>query len=281
MANAEQALRWNGDTGRRWVAERERHHAVRRSLTPHLLRAAALAPGDRVLDVGCGCGETTIAAARSVGPGGAVDGLDLSAPALAVARESAAAAGVPGIRFVQGDAQTHPLAPAGFDVVLSSFGVMFFEDPDAAFANLRSGLRPAGRLAFLCWQDEASNEVFALAPRAVAAHATLPPGGGDGDAFTDPWRIGDLLVRAGFVDVRVEGRREPARLGSDVDDVLGYLRGTSRVRELLGRLDDQRTVERVLDALTEDLTARRRADGVWVEAAVWLVTAVAPPAGSR
>ncbi|WP_460806743.1 class I SAM-dependent methyltransferase [Micromonospora zhanjiangensis] len=86
MANLEQARRWNGETGRRWIAQRERHHAVRRLLTPHLLRAAALGSGDRVLDVGCGCGEVTIEMARSVRPGGEVYGLDLSGPALDVAR---------------------------------------------------------------------------------------------------------------------------------------------------------------------------------------------------
>ncbi|GAB3806353.1 hypothetical protein GCM10027605_34280 [Micromonospora zhanjiangensis] len=184
----------------------------------------------------------------------------------------AADAGVPGIRFVRGDAQTPPLSPATFDVVVSSFGVMFFEDPDAAFAHLGSVLRPGGRLAFLCWQDERHNEVLGLAPRAVAAHAAVV-GGDDLDLFADPWRIGDLLVRAGFGNVRVRGRREPARLGSDVADVLGYLRETSRFRDLLQRLDDQRTVDRAIATLARELAARQRADGVWVEAAVWLVTA--------
>jgi SAM-dependent methyltransferase len=232
VVNAEQARRWNGDAGRRWIAQRERHMAVRQRLTPHLVRAAAISPDDQVLDVGCGCGETTIAAARSTGPGGGGLGLDLSGPMLEVARRLAAEAGVGNVRFVQGDAQVCPLPPAVFDVVISSFGVMFFDDSAAAFVNVLSGLRPGGQLAFLCWQDELRNEVFSVPLRAFMAHTKLS-GGAGGDVFDDSRRVSDLLAGAGFVDVRVVGVHEPARIGSDVADVMGYVRDTSRVRELM------------------------------------------------
>lgn len=106
-ANVAQAQRWNGETGRRWISQRDRHAAVRERLTPRLLEGAAIAPGDRVLDVGCGC-EPTVAAARAAGPGGRVLGLDLSAPILAVARRFAAGSGVANVDFREGDAQTYP-----------------------------------------------------------------------------------------------------------------------------------------------------------------------------
>jgi SAM-dependent methyltransferase len=237
VANAWQARRWNGDAGRRWIAQRERHVALRQRLTPHLLRAATISPGDRVLDVGCGCGEPTIEAARATGPDGGVVGLDLSAPMLAVARRLAAEAGVGNVRFVQGDAQACPLAPAVFDVVISSFGVMFFDDPATAFANILSRLRPGGRLAFLCWQGELCNEVFG--------------------------------------DVRVVAVHEPARIGSEVADVMGYVRNTSRVRELTAELDDQALASRVFATMAAEFAARRIPGGVWVDAAAWLVTAAA------
>src|SRR5438477_1596036 len=167
--NAVAAERWNGDSGRNWIAHRERHVTVRQGILPHLWRAAASRPGDRVLDVGCGCGETTIEAARAADPGGAL-GLDLSAPMLEVARELAAGAGRANATFVQGDAQVYPFPPATYDVVISCFGVMFFADPAAAFGNLARALRPGGRLAFLCWQDDSVNEMFGLPLRAFHGH---------------------------------------------------------------------------------------------------------------
>ncbi|HET6344250.1 MAG TPA: class I SAM-dependent methyltransferase, partial [Myxococcota bacterium] len=155
--NEAQAERWNGDSGRRWVAERERHATLRQPLMPHLFAAAAITPGDRVLDVGCGCGESSVQAAAL---GGVVTGIDFSAPMLA------AASRVSNVDYILADAQTYPLPEAGFDVVISSFGVMFFEDPAAAFANFHRCLRPGGRLAFLCWQGQSRYEVVSIPLRA-------------------------------------------------------------------------------------------------------------------
>lgn len=275
-ANVTQAQRWNGETGRRWISQRDRHAAVRERLTPRLLEGAAIVPGDRVLDVGCGCGEPTVAAARAAGPGGHVLGLDLSAPMLTVARRFAAGSGVANVDFREGDAQTYPLPPAGFDVVISSFGVMFFDDSCAAFGNLRRALRPGGRLAFLSWQDGLRNEVFAIPLRVLRRHGAAVDAATGDDLFADPDRITALLTEAGFADVHVAAVREPARLGSDVADVMSYVRETTRVRDLLARLPDARTVDRVLAATAEQFAARERPDGVWVTAAAWLVTARAP-----
>lgn len=288
IANLGQARRWNGDTGQRWLAERARHAAVRERLIPHLLRGAAIAPGDRVLDIGCGCGESTVAAARAAGANGRVVGLDLSDPLLTVARRTAAVtephavavdaaatdAVAANIEFRRGDAQTYPLLAAAFDVVISSFGVMFFDDPTAAFGNLRAALRPGGRLAFLSWQDELRNEVFAIPLRVLDRHGGL--GAPTDDPFSDPGRVTALLTDAGFTRIDVESVHEPARIGSDVDDVMTYIRQTTRVRDLLGRLPDAATVNRVLAAMAEQFTAHRSRDGVWVTAAAWLVTAHAP-----
>lgn len=174
-ANAEQARAWNGGNGQHFVAENARH---RRTLEPHtarLLAAAGIQPDERVLDIGCGCGDTTIRAARSA-PGGDALGVDLSAVMLAEARRLAAREHLGNVRFEQADAQVHPFQAAAFDVAMSRFGVMFFGDPAAAFANVAAALRPGGRLAFVCWQDPAKVEFFSLPLLAIAPYVSLPAG---------------------------------------------------------------------------------------------------------
>lgn len=270
MANEEQQRRWNGETAARWLAHRDRHAAVRERLLPHLWRAAAIEPAEKILDIGCGCGDTTLAAARHAGHTGEATGVDISTPLLDQARRAAARTPVTNACFVQADAQVHPLPPAHYDIAISSFGVMFFDDPVAAFANIRRALRPGGRIAFLCWQNHLSNEVFAIPLRAFTAnHHGLDD---LDDTFTDPARIRAILTEAGYTGTRIDEVHEPARLGADVADVMAYVRGTSQVRGLLARLDDA-LAERVLATTADAFTNRQRPDGVWVEAAAYLVTA--------
>ena len=294
--NAAQVQRWNGESGRYWIAHRERHLARHQSLVPHLFGAAAIAPGERVLDIGCGCGTTTILAARAAaaaaagpgasgtGPGwswrspgeqgasGRAVGLDVSGPMLEVARRRAAEAGAVNAGFVQGDAQACPLRPAACDVMISSFGVMFFEDPAAAFANIAAALRPRGRLAFMCWQDDMLNELFAIPLRAFGAVMDLP-GPAGGDLFGDPRRLTQLLSAAGWENIHIEAVSGPAWMGSDVTDVMSYVRGMPMIRNLATDLGDQALTERVLATVAEQYAARQHLDGVWVHAAAWLVTA--------
>lgn len=277
--NAAQAQRWNGASGQYWIEHRERHLAEHQNLTPHLFRSAAIAAGERVLDVGCGCGDTTIMAARSAGGparatpdrSGIAVGLDLSAPMLAVARRLAGQAGTVNARFVRGDAQARPLRRAAFDVVISNFGVMFFGDPRAAFASLGATVRPRGRLVFLCWQDETRNELFSIPLRAFGAYVRLP-GPSAGDLFADPGQITELLHGTGWEDVQVASVNESAWLGSDVGDVMSYVRGMPTTRALAVRLDDP-LLTKVLATIEEQYEARQHPDGIWVTAAAWLVTA--------
>ena len=284
-ANAAQAQRWNGESGRYWIAHRQRHLAGHRHLLPHLFGAAAISPGERVLDVGCGCGATTIAAARAArglaaaeprvpggGEPGSAVGLDLSRPMLDVARSLIAEADVANAGFVQGDAQVCPLRPESCDVMISSFGVMFFDDPAVAFASMAAALRRRGRMAFLCWQHDMHNELFAIPLRAFAAHMRLP-GRAAGDLFTEPRRVTELLSGTGWGDIRVDAVSEPAWMGSDVADVMSYVRGMPMIRNLAVGFGNEAQTETVLAAIAEEYAARERPDGVWVRAAAWLVTA--------
>jgi SAM-dependent methyltransferase len=268
-ANAEQARRWNGDSGRNWIAHRERHLAGHQRLVRHLFAAAAICPGEHVLDVGCGCGETTIAAARAARR---ALGLDLSGPMLRVARRLAAEAGTANASFVQGDAQAGPLRPGYWDVVISSFGVMFFADPAAAFAIIAAAMRRPGRLAFLCWQGGPDNELFAIPLRALLAGAPRPVPADD-SPFEDPRQVSGLLSAAGWEGIRIDAVRELAWMGSNVADVMGYVRGMRMVRNLTAELGDEALAGPALADIAEQYEARQRPDGVWVQAAAWLVTA--------
>jgi SAM-dependent methyltransferase len=277
--NAAQAQRWNGASGQYWIEHRERHLAEHQNLTPHLFRSAAIVRGEQVLDVGCGCGDTTIMAAQAAGGpprlkprmAGSAVGLDLSAPMLAVARRLAAQAGAANAQFVRGDAQACPLRRATVDVVISNFGIMFFDDPGTAFAGLAAATRPHGRLAFLCWQDDTQNEVFAIPLRAFGVHTRLPEPSAS-DLFLDPGQITELLSGTGWRDVRVAPVNEPTWIGSDVTDVMSYICGMPVIRTLAANLDPVLTA-RVLTAIEEQYGARQGPGGIWVQAAAWLVTA--------
>jgi ubiquinone/menaquinone biosynthesis C-methylase UbiE len=297
LANAVQADRWNGETGRYWVEHRERHVVEQRNLTPHLFRAAEISQGERVLDVGCGCGETTIRAAQIATSGtakrvatwkrvaswsprrdepgltaGAV-GVDLSRPMLDAARKLVTPFRTKNVRFVLGDAQVYPFPPNSFDVVISSFGVMFFNDPNVAFEHLATAIRPDGRLVFLCWQDGTRNEVFELPLRVFSDYMPLPGPGVNG-LFVNPPEIRDLLISSGWKDIDITPVNEKARVGSDIYDVMSYVRGMPSIRRLTANFKDQAIRDKILDAVKEEYAKREDSDGVvWVNASAWLVSA--------
>ena len=160
--NADQIAYWNADAGEVWAVFQQPLDA---QLEPHGLKAIeALAPraGERIVDVGCGAGQTSLALAQAIGSIGTIVGCDISQPLLAMARRRAADAGVDNVSFIEADVQTHIFSPSIFDAVFSRFGVMFFADPPLAFVNVRRGLRPGGRLAFVCWRAPAENMFMTL-----------------------------------------------------------------------------------------------------------------------
>lgn len=271
--NAEQAEDWNGASGREFVSQRERHERMLGRLRARLLAAAAIQDGEHVLDVGCGCGETTTLAARAAGSGHAL-GADFSRIQVAEARRLAAAAGVANARFEVADAQVHPFGAGAFDVVLSSFGVMFFDDPAAAFGNLRTALRRGGRLAFACWRTRAENPVFTTGFAEAAAVLGLRQVPEPGAAFSlsSTGRAGALLSGAGFGGIEFARADEPMLIGRDVDDALEYERASPAATEILAGLSPAQACE--LTTLVRDrLMAYASPGGVTMPGAAWLVTA--------
>ena len=170
--NAQQATYWNEGAGPTWV---ELQAPLDRQLAPlgqAAMAALAPKPGERILDIGCGAGNTTLELARAVAPDGRVTGADISHTLLEVARRRGA--DMAGVRFVEADVQVHSFEPGGFDAVFSRFGVMFFSDPTAAFVNIRRALKPGGRLAFVCWRTPAENPIMSL-PMAASRQGARHP----------------------------------------------------------------------------------------------------------
>ena len=273
--NAEQAEDWNGASGREFIEQRGRHEQMLGRLRARLLAAAQIQDGENVLDVGCGCGEMTILAARATRSGHAL-GADFSRIQVAEARRLAAAAGVANARFEVADAQVHPFGAGIFDVVLSSLGVMFFDDPAAAFANLRKALQRGGRLAFLCWRTRAENPVFTTGFAEAAAVLGLREKPGPSAAFSlaDTGRVGALLSSAGFGGIEFAQADELMVIGRDVDDVLEYERASPAATEILIGLSPAQAAE-LTRQVRDRLAAYASPGGVAMPGAAWLVTAQA------
>jgi SAM-dependent methyltransferase len=277
IVNTAQAEAWNGYEGGHWADHHDRYDAVNRGFNEPLLTAAAIGERDRVLDVGCGNGQLTRLAARRARRG-RVSGIDLSAPMLRRARDSAAGEGITNLTFEQGDAQVHPFPAAAFDVVVSRFGVMFFADPVAAFANIGRALRPGGRLAFLSLRDMSQTDLGAVFT-AVRGHLPPAPAAAPGAvgpaSLSEPARVHEVLTGAGFTEVEHRPVEADQMWGRDAEDAAGFLGAWGPVRFMLTRVDEA-AAARFRTALTAAMRAYEKPGAVLLRGAAWLVTAVRP-----
>jgi ubiquinone/menaquinone biosynthesis C-methylase UbiE len=286
--NSEQVEYWNGDVGRKWARNQDRLDRAFRPLTAALIEGAALRPGERAIDIGCGCGELSLALARSLGAEGRVLAVDVSRPMLERAR-SRPGTRDPGqavIEWQEADAAAAFFAPGGFDLLVSRFGVMFFADPVGAFRNLRRALRPGGRMVMLCWRPLHDNPWVAV-PRAamlqvLPAPAPIAPDAPGPFAFADAARVGAVLARAGFTEVAsvavdaalevVEGVGETA-----LEAAVQFVTEVGPASALLRDVDEDSRGHAV-EAVREALRGRAQEGRPSLDSACWIYTAVNPAA---
>ncbi len=274
--NADQIAYWNGPAGQRWTDRQASQDVLLAPVSELLIDRAGVKAGERVFDVGCGCGGTAIALAQLVGPSGHVLGIDISAPMLARARQ-VAPDGLP-VEFVQADATVFPFSPESFDLLASRFGVMFFAEPAAAFANMRRALKPSGRLAFACWREPRENPWMMAPLQAVYRHVPkLPPQGPDDPgpfAFASEARVHRILSEAGFTGIAMEA----CPLSLDIAIGRGLDAAVEAVQEigpahraLEGHPAEVR--EAAKNSIRETLAPFVRGNMVALGGSIWIVTA--------
>ncbi len=277
--NADQIAFWNGPGGQRWVNRQQTQDVVLAPISAAVIARAAVRSGERVVDIGCGCGGTALELGKLVGPAGHVLGLDVSAPMLARAAERLPP-GLP-VEFVQSDATTYSFPPGGADLLFSRFGVMFFADPARSFANLRTALRPGGRLAFACWRAPRDNPWMMLPLQAAYEHVPKLPQLGPEDpgpfSFADDERVRRILGTAGFRSIGLV----PLDLALDIASGGGLDAAVAAALEIGATsraLDGQppETYAAVADSIRRVLVPHKRGTAVPLGAAIWLVTATSP-----
>lgn len=274
-SNQDQIDYWNGPTGEKWAKYQSEMDRNLADATAGLMKLAAPRPGERVLDIGCGAGEISWRAAEAVGPAGKVLGVDISRPLLNQARSHGSASNV---RFEEADASVYPFKPE-FDLIISRFGVMFFDDPKSAFANIRKAAAKDARLAFICWRPAKDNEWTTLPMEAAKPHlpeqpAPEPHAPGP-FAFADAERLKGILRGAGFADVNIEKLDGVMDLGPDAGHAGFQMTNLGPVSRAL-RDENEETRAKVLAAVTAAFTKfQKPGKNVAPGIACWLVSAKA------
>ena len=280
FTNSEQIEYWNDRAGPNWVKFYKKLDGQIGNIGKIAINRASVTPGQCVLDIGCGCGDSSLELARRVGPNGAVCGVDISYPMLEQAVRRAALEPTLKLEFQRQDAQTADFPTAAYAHVFSRFGAMFFEDPIAAFTNIRKALALDGRLTFICWRPLDENPWMAI-PLGVAGQFVeppepLPPGAPGPFAFADGERARQILDSAGYSDVTLEALDEPLYLSGPgtAEEAAAHATQMGPVARVLGE-SDKATVKQVEAALVETLTPYYDGAGIRMASACWIVSAQA------
>ncbi|WP_422026444.1 class I SAM-dependent methyltransferase [Pyruvatibacter mobilis] len=273
--NEDQKTFWNGQGGETWVSGQEEMDRFLAPFSDELMVHAAPQAGEHVLDIGCGTGETSLRAAEAVGADGAVHGVDISVPMLELAKARAAAAGLTQARFSVGDAQSDALGDP-VDLVISRFGVMFFENPVTAFGNIRAHVRPGGRMVFACWQPVRENEWVHVGLGIAKKHVEFPPPpdpyAPGPFAFADIERTLGLLTEAGWRNAKASPFAAKLNQGETARDGAEGLMLRGPISRALAEASEAQKAA-VLHDLTEALEAKIIDGAVRLDAAIWIVSA--------
>ena len=235
--------------------------------------ALGIRAADRVLDIGCGTGQTTREAALVASDGDAL-GVDIDGGMIARARELADREGVPNVRFELGDAQAHPFPSGAFDVAISRFGTMFFGDPDMAFRNIARAVRAGGRLVMMVWRAHDRNKWAVAIDQAlgVGERGVAAAPGSDPFSLAEPPTVRRILAAAGFADSDFRDVDVPVYYGQDVEAALAFVRRFTNVSEVLSR-SGPRAAAIILARLRATLESWASKRGVWLGSGAWIVTA--------
>jgi SAM-dependent methyltransferase len=280
-ANAAQIERWNGTHGERWADDvfRQRQDRTQGPFGEAAMDVLGLQSGQHVLDIGCGSGSTTLELAARVGPSGRVLGVDISTPQLESAKRRARALGVSNVAFENQDAAVFPFAADAFDCAFSRFGIMFFAQPVAAFANIRSGLKPGGRIAFACWQTRERNPWLTVAATVASQYLTAPdpvdPEAPGPHAFSDPNRVNRILSAAGFASIEITSIEHALQFEPDIAGTVAQLIQYGPMATAIGEAPED-ICNRIKADLGKAIQGYQTSDGVRIDGAVWIASAERP-----
>ena len=278
--NMNQIEFWNGDHGTAWARYADIVDIMFAEITDAVLAAAKITVGDRVLDLGCGNGGTTLAVADKVTPIGNVTAIDISAPMLERAQERADAAGLVNATFVLGDASVYPFAENSFDAMVSRLGAMFFDDPEATFRRMAPSLDSGGRIALGVWRGPREN-LWAMGPVAAAKEfLDMPPRPGPEEpgpfSFADPDRVLSVLGGAGLTDIEIDPLNFQIPLGHTLEEALNFVMEMGPLSAPLGNVTGENR-RKAIAAITDVLRENQGEDGiVRLAGACWIITARTP-----
>jgi SAM-dependent methyltransferase len=279
--NAEQIEYWNGEAGQGWAERNQQMEKTLGPLAEEVIAAANPMPAETVLDIGCGCADTSLSLLHRVGPTGRVLGVDISRPMLDIAatKVELLPADLRGaIAFEQADASTYPFEAGRFDLLFSRFGVMFFADPAAAFANMRTALKPGGRIAFLCWAPVPENEWITVPMGAALQHVPppepTPPNAPGPFGLSNPEFVEQVLNEAGYSNINIGSTRPTMRFGHGMqkEQVVDFFVDVSPASRVLNGAPPE-LVEPVRSAIAQAIMPYHDGETINLSASCWLVTA--------